>query len=327
MNGQRPSSSAWHRAIPLAARLWLALVALSFLGAWHPWLELPSHLRLHLTGAGVALAIATAMLRTRAMTLILVAAAGINLADGWSSAARPPAVPVGPGPAFRVVWANLQNWNTDLAALRHLVEFERPDLLLLTELAATHREVLQGVRPLLPFQSADAMTDPLAVLAATRVAPEAMQFDYGVGPEGPLAIVRFCPIADAACVTVLALHGARPWRGPDGLRDRQLAHAAAVARRRQAAGEIVALVGDLNTTPHAVSFKRLLAQSGLRDAIRGPQERPHPPFATWPTRAGAWGIAIDHVLVGPGLATSEVRRGPDIGSDHFPVIVDLRLPR
>jgi len=33
------------------------------------------------------------------------------------------------------------------------------------------------------------------------------------------------------------------------------------------------------------------------------------------------------VLVGPGLATSEVRRGPDIGSDHFPVIVDLRLPR
>jgi endonuclease/exonuclease/phosphatase (EEP) superfamily protein YafD len=38
------------------------------------------------------------------------------------------------------------------------------------------------------------------------------------------------------------------------------------------------------------------------------------------------GIPIDHVLVTPDLVPLRVERGPDVGSDHFPLFVELALP-
>jgi endonuclease/exonuclease/phosphatase (EEP) superfamily protein YafD len=37
------------------------------------------------------------------------------------------------------------------------------------------------------------------------------------------------------------------------------------------------------------------------------------------------GIQIDHALVSPGVQVRNFRRGPRVGSDHLPVVVDLAL--
>ena len=37
------------------------------------------------------------------------------------------------------------------------------------------------------------------------------------------------------------------------------------------------------------------------------------------------GIRIDHLLTGPGLVPKVCEVGPDIGSDHLPVIADLAV--
>lgn len=34
-------------------------------------------------------------------------------------------------------------------------------------------------------------------------------------------------------------------------------------------------------------------------------------------------IGIDHVLTGPNIFRQQCRTGPDVGSDHLPVIADL----
>jgi endonuclease/exonuclease/phosphatase family metal-dependent hydrolase len=85
-------------------------------------------------------------------------------------------------------------------------------------------------------------------------------------------------------------------------------------------GPVVAL-GDLNLTPYSPEFAAFLRASGLRDAMHGARWRP-----TW--LAGFWPLAlrIDHVLVSPDLCVEEAEVGPDIGSDHRPVIAHLSIP-
>jgi endonuclease/exonuclease/phosphatase (EEP) superfamily protein YafD len=82
------------------------------------------------------------------------------------------------------------------------------------------------------------------------------------------------------------------------------------------------VLGDLNLTPYAPAFARLVQSSGLRDALDDRAWRP-----TW--QASLWPLAlpIDHVLVPRSGCVLDATIGPDIGSDHRPVLVTLRLPQ
>jgi endonuclease/exonuclease/phosphatase (EEP) superfamily protein YafD len=80
----------------------------------------------------------------------------------------------------------------------------------------------------------------------------------------------------------------------------------------------IIVAGDFNCTPWSPLFADLLAATGLHDSALG--------FGTWPTWYSSLlplGIKIDHVLVAHGVAVRNHQVGHDVGSDHFPVIVDL----
>ncbi len=81
------------------------------------------------------------------------------------------------------------------------------------------------------------------------------------------------------------------------------------------------LVGDLNLTPYAPAFPRLLRESGLRDAFVGRWWRP-----TWQAGFGPLALPIDHALVPATSCVLQADIGPDVGSDHRPVQVTLTLP-
>jgi endonuclease/exonuclease/phosphatase (EEP) superfamily protein YafD len=80
----------------------------------------------------------------------------------------------------------------------------------------------------------------------------------------------------------------------------------------------VLLLGDLNVTPWSHFFRRLLRDSGLRNASRGRGIQP-----TWPTFRRVLLIPIDHCLHSPEIAVIDKRVGSHLGSDHYPVIVDF----
>ena len=103
------------------------------------------------------------------------------------------------------------------------------------------------------------------------------------------------------------------------MRNAALGAAAGIARDSDLP---VILLGDLNLTPDSPDFARLLDESTLRDVMGGRRWRP-----TW--QAGFWPLAlrIDHVLVSPEVCVEAVEVGPSIGSDHRPVIAQLRLAR
>jgi endonuclease/exonuclease/phosphatase (EEP) superfamily protein YafD len=100
-------------------------------------------------------------------------------------------------------------------------------------------------------------------------------------------------------------------------RNRELDHIAEVAGE---ADRPLIVAGDFNTTPWSPYFHDLLTAAGLRNAADGQGY-----IGTWPTWFWPALIPIDHVLVRGPLAVTTVRRGPAVGSDHYPIIANLRL--
>ena len=65
-------------------------------------------------------------------------------------------------------------------------------------------------------------------------------------------------------------------------------------------------------------FRLLLRRTGLRDSARGRGVQP-----TWPAGSPLLAIPLDHCLHSPDIAILQRRIGGDVGSDHYPVIVDF----
>ncbi len=80
------------------------------------------------------------------------------------------------------------------------------------------------------------------------------------------------------------------------------------------------LVGDLNISMWSPDYKILHRDNKLFSARKGFGINP-----TWPADLGSLGIPIDHVLVSKQFVVDDFYTGPNIGSDHLPVIAMLRL--
>jgi hypothetical protein len=80
------------------------------------------------------------------------------------------------------------------------------------------------------------------------------------------------------------------------------------------------VLGDLNATGWDMRLFPLL-DAGLKDGREG-----HGLVTTWPVGNPLMGIGIDHVMVPENWSVNQFRRGPDIGSDHYPLAVTVETP-
>jgi endonuclease/exonuclease/phosphatase (EEP) superfamily protein YafD len=120
-------------------------------------------------------------------------------------------------------------------------------------------------------------------------------------------------------LAVLAVHPLSPSSARRArLRDQQLAYAAEWAKKQS--GPIV-VVGDFNASPFSYPYRRLRAETGLADSIRGYGVENSFPARAWPILR----VSIDHLLYSGGVQVVDRSLGPPLGSDHFPLVVDLSL--
>lgn len=77
------------------------------------------------------------------------------------------------------------------------------------------------------------------------------------------------------------------------------------------------VVGDMNSTDGSRHFRDFIEVSGLRDSRLGFGRQ-----GSWPTDM-PYRIAIDHAFVSEDLAVVDRKLGHMVGSDHFPLIIDL----
>lgn len=194
---------------------------------------------------------------------------------------------------------------------------EEPDILVLEEIGNGWVMELAELQSLYPHSS---------------IVPREDHFGIGVWSKFPLTDVEILELGGAGvptifCVAettqgrlqVVATHPLPPGSGSYAkLRNAQLA---ALAEHVATIQLPVVLLGDLNTTPWNHYFQKFLSQSGLQNSAQGFGVQP-----SWPRHLPLLQIPLDHVLHSKSITILDRQVGADsAGSDHYPVVVDLRL--
>ena len=90
---------------------------------------------------------------------------------------------------------------------------------------------------------------------------------------------------------------------------------------RKLVSDTIIMVGDFNMTSWCDEYRFLLKTWRLNDSRKGYGIQP-----TWPTWCPLLWVPIDHCFISDDIAILDRRVGPDVGSDHYPVCVELGIP-
>jgi endonuclease/exonuclease/phosphatase (EEP) superfamily protein YafD len=146
------------------------------------------------------------------------------------------------------------------------------------------------------------MLDP-RVLSASKISPNRM------------AIVTFA--LREATFTLVASHLTKPYFDDHGFEEIE-----AVRRQIDRIKGGLVVLGDFNQASWSPMIVRFLALTGLTTVSTGLEP------GTWPSSLGPWGIPIDHVFAGRGLAVAAVDAIPDpMGSNHRGLLAAIGLDR
>jgi endonuclease/exonuclease/phosphatase (EEP) superfamily protein YafD len=263
----------------------------------------------------VAAAVAALPLRRPRLGALAAALAAVNFAVlGIPLTGNVTAAPEKPAPgALRLVVANVQVGNRDFAGVQRLVAQTRPDLFGVTELT-----------PLMARQ----LGERLPGYRIRVIKPRKDAYGIGVYSRGPLLSARVArfpsdgpPTVVARLrvsgepVTVVVTHVHTPFAG--SIHVRQLDALAAAARSQF--GKRVVVCGDFNTPPWTGPLRAFAAGARLRDLYGNHAWAGY----SWPTWSSFLRVPLDNCFVGKSVAVTDHRDGPDVGSDHRPLVVDI----
>jgi endonuclease/exonuclease/phosphatase (EEP) superfamily protein YafD len=261
-------------------------------------------------------------LRGRAHLVFAAAclAAGAPMApDLFAAAAQSTSAEAHAGdPRLTVLTMNVWYANRDLRAAEALVRSERPDIIILQEARGPWARFSERVADEYGH-AAFCMRQywcPTIILSRLAFIEDITPDDYHLAA----ARLRLPDRLGGGPVEIVGVH--MPWPRPAPPQRAAFRRLADLAAQLDPDHAIVA--GDFNSTPWSANLAWLDAHIPFPRRTRA--------FFTFPTPAHAFGrefhaplpfLPIDHVYAGAKWRVVSVRRGPPIGSDHYPVIAVL----
>lgn len=287
-------------------------------GGRYLWvLDLASHFRVQYLVTLLIVAAAMFALRSYRVASVFTAVALLNLVLVLQLYVGP--LPeAGPrGRSLRAMLINVHTINTDHEAVLAAVKRHDPDFVVVEEVNQRWSGALRELEDQYQFVVNEPREDNFGIALLSKHPA----FEANVLSVGDLGLPSVLAKFDLKGhrFFILGTHAVPPVSS-EGARMRDQ-HLAALPRITAGLNAPVLLLGDLNASPWSYHFKRLLQDSGLRDASRGRGIQ-----ATWPTHMFPLLIPIDHCLHSPEIAIVDKTTGAQIGSDHYPVIVDFAFP-
>ena len=305
---------------------WL-LVILSCAALSHmrqPLTDMLSNFYLHFTVLGTFLFFFGLHWRLPRTALVSVAIATICFGLAFSydrvSVAKDASAVAQQGKSYRIMTFNAWEQAKTMTRLKAFLRENQPDFVILQEVTLKDWRALQDIRDLYPFGTyCDDWLCGVALLSKHKWRTvEAKNF----GPHKLPLITASFPDSLGG-LTLLATHSARPhWKY--STQREQFEHLAQHLKATVKAPVIVG--GDMNASVFSSLLRDFAGSSGLKSAGNF--------TVTWPQRTrltGNWYLPIlqldiDHFFVKPGMTLMRKWRGPDLGSDHRPLLLEFQLP-
>jgi len=303
--------------ISLIASLACIATIVGFLGRQWWFFELFSHFRVQYFFILAACSLIFLAMRNHRMAMLAGVFAFANLYlfqpfQGQSTVRA--SVAVGQEQRLRALLVNVNTGNQAYTKLYQLVSSTSPDIVVLLEVNEVWIQALQPLLKHYPYTESWGNKYGIALLSRIPLQDAAVKV---IGNAGlPSVIARFA--IDGQRLTLIGTHPYSPitWRRARD-RNKQFRELAKFISGQE---DSIILLGDLNVTPWSPFFKDFLRSAGLRDSREGFGLQ-----STWPTRFPPGWIPIDHALVSSTVVVRHREIGPDIGSDHYPVILDFTL--
>jgi endonuclease/exonuclease/phosphatase (EEP) superfamily protein YafD len=311
---------------PILSLLALALVAAALAGRAAPALDLFSNLLL----AWVAIALAGVLAWLAggrvgrwapAAGLIAVALACVVASRDLIVGPHGPAAE-GPGARLRLVQMNVWKENIDQPRTAAWILSQAPDVVVIEEGGgAALTPLRERLQAQLPYLAGCHGGLPCEVMIFSRAPLAAEGRLRGVKQTPSMYVVAtWARLSDPPGVMVAGVH--KRWPDLSGVQSQETWSLA--LRMRQFDLRNAILAGDFNSAGWSQGMMELERSLGMRRVTHG--------LLTWPARETLSGrafpvpiVGIDHVLIGSNVQVRSVRRGPRLGSDHYPVVVDLTI--
>jgi endonuclease/exonuclease/phosphatase (EEP) superfamily protein YafD len=300
-----------------AAVIALACAVLAVAGQWGRWSPRLDNLNhaapFWLLGAFAAAGLWAAAGRSERVTPVLALVAVV--ASAWLIAPEiAGAIHFGPGrpsrEVLKVIQFNVWADNIDPAGTARWIASQDADVVVLEEATPPIAEALQARYP---YATVCNRHDYCSTMILSRRRPIA-EAAHGSLSQGWATY----PGAGGP-FTVVGAHVSWPW--PPGAQAAQSRVLALMLAHLPKARMIVA--GDFNSTPWTFALRRQDRAFGLERRTRALFSWPAVNTFDWRKPSPLPLLPIDHVYAGPGWRTVSVRRGPKLGSDHYPVVVTL----
>ncbi len=316
---ESPPSSLWRRVETLIAGLLGSAVALGtlirWLGRWHWLCEITTHFVVQATLLAVAATLILLIRRHWKLAVISLCLTLLNAIEWvpYSFSGSPRGDNPPQGASLVVVSANVYSRNRRSAELQSWLRDQHADVVFLSEVDPWWATQIESWKEDWPYQNIRSRSDNFGLALISRL-PISQTNVFFLEEDIPAID---CQIQSTQGTwTFIGLHPVPPAGSRNSrLRNQQLQTA---AKHIQSLPAPRVVLGDLNSSSSSPFFQDFLSATGLQDSRQGFGWQP-----TWPAGSQFLRIPIDHCLVEPGIRVARRTIGPDIGSDHLPVVCEL----
>lgn len=217
-----------------------------------------------------------------------------------------------------VFMANVKTENRSFSKVKERIKEVNPDVIILIEVDKAWINSVSELNEIYTFQISEARDDNFGIILMSKYKLSDSSIEYFGFGKRP-SVVATVQLNNSA-VKIIGTHPVPPFNKQNAAeRDDQLKELGDYINKQS---EPVLLVGDLNTTPFSYSFKTLSKKAELQNCFNGFGYQP-----TWQYRPfmPSFRLALDNCLFTSGITIADSNSLKEVGSDHLPIFVTLKI--
>ncbi|MGC1242690.1 MAG: endonuclease/exonuclease/phosphatase family protein [Chryseosolibacter sp.] len=223
------------------------------------------------------------------------------------------------GKYFKLLVSNVFQDNRKAARCLERIKKHNPDIILLVETDAWWKSQLDGLEKDYPHRVSKPLENTYGMLLFSKFELIDPQVKYLI-EEGIPSIHTRVKLPSGDIFFLYCLHPTPPVPQENPRSTERDAELLTIAKEAKACMHPVIVAGDLNDVAWSYTTELFMKVSGLLDPRRGRgffnTFHAHYWFLRWP---------LDHIFCSEHFQLISLKRLPALGSDHFPILVELGL--